>query len=200
MYMYLYRCVCIYVCVLMCVYIHTHTYREEYLLNWRLLKAHLWFHQILKLPFHLFPRTTETASSKAGNKARAEHVDSSSGSEGSLSTSLYSGWNHSLPPKIKSLPTKWNARNQVRELSSLSHSRRLPPSTPHPKPTLRSEALSIHSSVGWSQSVSAPPATSSPPPLHPGLCACSYPLPHSRRRALKLVSYKDPLSLSCCLC
>lgn len=56
--------------------------------------------------------------------------------------------NHCLSPKIKSLPTEWNAKNQVRESPSLSLSCTLPPSIPHPKPMLRPEALSIHSSCG----------------------------------------------------
>lgn len=56
--------------------------------------------------------------------------------------------NHCLPPKIKSLPTEWNAKNQVIESPSLSLSCRLPLSIPLPKPTLRPEAQSICSFCG----------------------------------------------------
>lgn len=75
--------------------------------------------------------------------------------------------NHCLPPKIKSLPTEWNAKNQVRESPSSSLSCRLPPTIPLCKPMLRPGALSIHSFCGLVPKclcTSCHVLSSSPPP------------------------------------
>lgn len=62
----IYEYIGVYICMYVCVCIYTHT--QKYLLHWRFSKAHLWFHQIPAVPFHLSPRRTETVSSKVGTR------------------------------------------------------------------------------------------------------------------------------------
>lgn len=70
-----------------CVYIHTH--KNIYFIG-DFLK-HIFDFIKYQQYLSIFPQGGQKLF-QSGNKARAEHMDSSSGSEGSISTSLYSGW------------------------------------------------------------------------------------------------------------
>lgn len=148
-YVFMYIQVCIYVCVY--VYIHTHTHTRistslEIFKNTSLISSNT------SSTFPSFPKEDRNCFLQSWEQGQSRTRGQQLWLRGKpfyLSLQwVEMNRNHCLPPKIKSLPTEWNAKNQVRESPSLYLSHRLPPSVPHPKPTLRPEALGIHSFCG----------------------------------------------------